>query len=137
MLRIARDEHISFRLCLFHDAPDLMSIPNSSSKPTGTTLDLIRSLVELEMAGSTKRVIQLPQVNKIYVNFESLEHQVGNLKLETRLEKREDENIKELQKPKKTSHHRLPLNHVFHQEMKFFFKIDVSYSYLMKTKISC
>ena len=80
------------------------------------------------MASLTKRVIQLPQVNKIYVNFESLEHQVDNLKLETRLEKREDENIKELQKPKKTSHHRLPLNHVFHQEMKFFFKIDVSYS---------
>ena len=46
------------------------------------------------------------------------------------MEKREDDgSMKELvHKPKKTSHHRLPLNHVFHPETKFFFKIDVSYT---------
>ena len=99
----------------------------NSSKSTETTLDLIQSLVELELAASTKKVIQLPQVNKIYVDFGPLEHQADNLRLEYRIEKREDGNVKPIQKTKVSTHHRLPLNHVFRQEMKFFFKIDVSF----------
>ena len=99
----------------------------NSAKPTETTLDIIQSLVELELAASTKKVIQLPQVNKIYVDFGPLEHQADNLRLEHRIEKREDGNVKPIQKTKVSTHHRLPLNHVFRQEMKFFFKIDVSF----------
>lgn len=96
-----------------------------SSKPTQTVSDLISSLVDLEMAASTKKVVQLPQVNRIFVDFGALEHQAENLRLETRVEKREHNSQPEAQPAKKPTHHRLPLNHVFHQEAKFFFKLDV------------
>ena len=97
----------------------------NSSKSVESVTDVITALSELEMAASSKKVVQLPQVNKLHVDFGPLNHQADNLRLEKKIEEPVKSATKEDRK-EKTNHHRLPLNHVFQQEVKFVFKLDVS-----------
>ena len=118
-----------------------------SQKRTDSTIEVLKSLSELENAEASKPTIQLPKVAHLNVDFEPLLMQaqvrvikgfyvlyrysfvfvcnpVPALRLETRFQKPEPRTESKMTKLK--PHHRLELNDVFQKEIQFHFKLDVS-----------